>query len=408
MQDKKLGLSMIVKNESHVIERVLRSVAPIIDYWVIADTGSTDGTQDIVKKFFEEKGIPGELLQIEWKDDFSYARNESLKAIEPHVDFGMWIDADEELILEPGFDKRVILDDSLDSVSLRTVYGKVDYTRKNIWKTGKNFAWSGPIHELLGSPDEKTGGVATNMHVIVRPEGSSWGNIREKYLSHAKILEKYTETTNDPRWVFYTAQSYRDAGEYEKSIEWYAKRATIIEGFYEEIYISRFMVARLSESIRKDKKECTLLYQEAHASDPVRGEAIKSLIQMYQRHQDWENAYVFSLYGIRYNRNNPYPNRILFLDKMLYDFEMLELHSLSCFYTKRVEEGSRCYWLMRQQLKELGEEKYMGEDTWKRVIENEKYFPKPSMMPPPQMFPTRNLPTNKGSNFTHSKKKKKR
>ena len=43
---KTLGLSMIVKNESHVILRVLTSISPIIDYWAIVDTGSTDGTQD--------------------------------------------------------------------------------------------------------------------------------------------------------------------------------------------------------------------------------------------------------------------------------------------------------------------------------------------------------------------------
>ena len=76
---KTLGLSMIVKNESHVILRLLNSVAPIIDYWVIADTGSTDGTQEIIQKFFDEKGIPGQLIHSDWIDNFSYARNKSLK-----------------------------------------------------------------------------------------------------------------------------------------------------------------------------------------------------------------------------------------------------------------------------------------------------------------------------------------
>ena len=378
---KTLGLSMIVKNESHVILRVLNSVAPIIDYWVIVDTGSTDGSQDIIKNFFKEKNIPGELIEIEWKD-FSTSRNISLKAVENRVDFGMWIDADEELIIEPGFDKEAILsklspeEKIIDSISIRTIYGKVDYTRKNIWKTKSNFYWNGPIHELLSSPTETSGDLAKGLHVIVRPEGSSWGNIREKYLGHAKILEEYCSTTNDPRWVFYTAQSYRDASEYNKSIEWYNKRALMKDGFYEEIFISKFMVAKLSEAIGKSKNVCTILYQEAHAADPanLRGEAIKALIQMYHRHQDWENAYVFSLYGLRYNKNNPYPHRILFLDKSLHDFEMLDLYSLSCFYTKRTEEGSRAYWVMRQQLEQLGPS-YLSEDVSKRIMGNEQYFP---------------------------------
>ena len=383
---KTLGLSMIVKNESHVILRVLASISPIIDYWAIVDTGSTDGTQDIIRNFFKEKNIPGELIEQEWKD-FSTARNAALDAIEPHADFGMWIDADEELIIEPVFDKQKMLSrvtqegSDMHSISLRTIYGRVDYTRKNIWKTKMGFYWNGPIHELLSSPKETTGDLGVGLHVIVRPEGSSWGNVKEKYSSHAKILEEFCATTYDPRWVFYTGQSYRDASEWEKSIEWYGKRAVMKEGFYEEVFISKFMIAKLSEAMGKPKNECTILYQEAHAADPsnLRGESIKSLVQMYHRYQDWENAYVFSLYGLRYNRANPYPNRILFLDKGLYDYEMLELHALSCFYTNRKEEGARAYWLMRQQLEQLGAG-YLAEDAMKRVLDNEQYYPVTSAM----------------------------
>ena len=55
----KFCFNTMVNNESHVIERMLESVYPYIDYWVIQDNGSTDGTQDIIKNFFNEKGIPG-------------------------------------------------------------------------------------------------------------------------------------------------------------------------------------------------------------------------------------------------------------------------------------------------------------------------------------------------------------
>ena len=46
VKQQTLCLCMIVKNESRVIERCLSAVRPLIDYWVISDTGSTDGTQD--------------------------------------------------------------------------------------------------------------------------------------------------------------------------------------------------------------------------------------------------------------------------------------------------------------------------------------------------------------------------
>ena len=51
----KITLCMIVKNESHIIHECLNSIYKYIDYWIVSDTGSTDGTQDIIKNFFAEK-----------------------------------------------------------------------------------------------------------------------------------------------------------------------------------------------------------------------------------------------------------------------------------------------------------------------------------------------------------------
>ena len=237
MNKTTLGLSMIMKNEAHVILRCLKSIVSIIDYWVIVDTGSTDGSQEIVKNFFKEQNIPGELIEIEWKD-FSTSRNVALNVLEPHVDYGMWIDCDEELIIDKNFNKESLFNSTPDAILIKTIYGKINYTRKNIWKTNKQFNWDGPIHEVLSSPIESSINVANNLHVIVRAEGSSWTNIKQKYLDHAKILEEYTLVNSDPRWIFYTAQSYRDASEYEKAIEWYEKRASIDTGYTEEIFAS--------------------------------------------------------------------------------------------------------------------------------------------------------------------------
>ena len=71
-------LVMIVKNESKVIRRCIDSVRNYINYWVIVDTGSTDGTQDLIKEIMDEYGIKGELHERPWVD-FGYNRTESLE-----------------------------------------------------------------------------------------------------------------------------------------------------------------------------------------------------------------------------------------------------------------------------------------------------------------------------------------
>ena len=70
-------LSMIVKNETHIIKECFDSVYKFIDYWVIVDTGSTDGTQELIKNYFAEKGIPGELIERPWVS-FGHNRSEAL------------------------------------------------------------------------------------------------------------------------------------------------------------------------------------------------------------------------------------------------------------------------------------------------------------------------------------------
>ncbi|HBO81928.1 MAG TPA: family 2 glycosyl transferase, partial [Cupriavidus sp.] len=87
----RICLSMIVKNEAAVIERCLRAVRPHIHAWAISDTGSTDGTQDIIRNTLGD--LPGELIERPWVD-FSTNRNEALALAAKHGDYALLIDAD--------------------------------------------------------------------------------------------------------------------------------------------------------------------------------------------------------------------------------------------------------------------------------------------------------------------------
>ena len=73
-------LCMIVKDEEHIITTCLESIYKHIDRYDITDTGSTDKTKEIIKTFFEEKGIPGEVHEMEWLG-FGKSRTSHLKTL---------------------------------------------------------------------------------------------------------------------------------------------------------------------------------------------------------------------------------------------------------------------------------------------------------------------------------------
>ena len=89
-------LNMIVKNEASIIVDTLTNILANIhiDYWVIADTGSDDGTQSVIQTFFQQRGIPGELLQHEWKN-FGHNRELALQGAQGKTDYVFFFDADD-------------------------------------------------------------------------------------------------------------------------------------------------------------------------------------------------------------------------------------------------------------------------------------------------------------------------
>jgi len=83
----KLSLCMIVKDEQANISRALDSVTGITDEIIVVDTGSRDDTREIARKF------NAKIIDIDWEDDFSKARNTGLR----HAtgDYILCLDADE-------------------------------------------------------------------------------------------------------------------------------------------------------------------------------------------------------------------------------------------------------------------------------------------------------------------------
>ncbi len=82
-----VSLCMIARDEEASIPKAFESVQKIADEIIVVDTGSTDRTKEIVKRY------GGRIIDMEWRDDFSAARNRALQ--EATGDYILCMDADE-------------------------------------------------------------------------------------------------------------------------------------------------------------------------------------------------------------------------------------------------------------------------------------------------------------------------
>ena len=377
-----LGLNIIVKNEEKVIKRLLDTVTPIIDYYCIIDTGSTDRTKEIAKEVMDAAGIPGEIHDHEWIN-FCAARTFALEKIEGKCEWAFWIDADEQLIYDPKFQKESLKANfaNMDCVSMEVEYGPQTYFRTQFFRPDFQWKWIGAVHEVL-VPRETAkaprGGQIKGLTTLVTPDGASWGDNsresqRQKYSEHAELLLEYIKGDPDVRWLFYLGQSYRDSFQWKESEEWYAKRAAATGGYWEERYFAQLMVASMKANQQKPAEEILEAYAQCSKFDPNRCEHYMPIVKHHQATGNWPYSYILSkfLYD-NYSGKNPFPRSSLFIDKAVYDWQILDLHCIGAYWMGKHAEARSCY----NKLRKACNKGLVPEAEVKRIIANQEWYTK--------------------------------
>ena len=319
-QDKiKMCLWTHVQNEAPIIERMLETAVDYIDFWVIVDNGSTDGTQDIIKNFFIKEGIPGELYQSEigWKGhgvnrqhawDFLCSTNHG-------CDYILRMDADEGLIVDESFDWGTIG----DSDSYNVIYVSGDYCtpRTWLWNFNYEFYWQDDkahetIHRKDGLPLTQT-----QLPFEFRQTGLSVGNSYQdpiKYLKDVLNLETQLHErlrdgsrTHDEYYHLYylcrsfnytnfhlsdpSAQQYFPYGEdglrmfLERGLFYYEKLIQTFGDYWVHYYYRSMLYDQIGDN---DKKVLDL--KSANYYSPHRAEPVWHLYNYYKSIEDRERA----------------------------------------------------------------------------------------------------------------------
>lgn len=326
-QKKTVCLNMIVKNEKDVIKRSLGSVKGIIDYWVILDTGSTDGTQEIIKEFM--KDIPGELHEDPFRN-FEYSRNKALDYAKGKADYTMFIDADEEWVYDDDF-KLPHLDKDFYYVTIK--HGNTVYVRNSFIKDKLNWRWHGVLHEYIGAPEARTSETIKGITNIYRAEGAR-SKDPKKYEKDAAVFEAaLLEDPNNSRYRFYLAQSYRDAGLKEQALKNYQMRAAM-GGWDQEVFWAMLEAAHLQRRLEMPEEVFIASYWKAYQYRPSRAEPLYYIANHYRSKGDNLTCYMFANLGV----NIPFSDDILFVQKWIYDWGLPMEYSVGAYWIGKYDE----------------------------------------------------------------------
>ncbi|MFC4777726.1 glycosyltransferase [Paenibacillus sp. GCM10023252] len=223
-----ISLCMIVKNEEQVLARCLDSVHSVVDEIIIVDTGSTDRTIEIAKRYTQH------VHHFKWIDDFAAARNEAFsKATMSHI---LWLDADD-VLLDADRKKltllKLTLGEHVDSVLMdyhlsADENGQVTTSlkRNRLVRSDRGFRWVGAVHEYLAvSGTSIDGGIAVTH---LREEHDRDRNIR---IYEAMLQQGQTLSVRD---LYYYGNELLDHGHYERAIASYEQFLATKQGWVED------------------------------------------------------------------------------------------------------------------------------------------------------------------------------
>jgi len=231
---------MIAKNEEKNLANCLNSIKDIIDEIMIMDTGSTDKTKEIAKKF------NAKIFDFKWIDDFSAARNESLKYVTK--DWILVLDADETLDEESKKTiKGLIKDKETDAflflqknyTNNSSIAGFVNEEHKKngksysgwygsfivrLFRNKKGYKFKGTVHELVEQSIEAKNGKIAATNVAIHHYGNANPEIvKKKRQFYLELCKKKIKQKSDTSSYYELGVLYKENDKFDDAIKSFKK-----------------------------------------------------------------------------------------------------------------------------------------------------------------------------------------
>ncbi len=343
----------MVGNEAKTITRMLDSVAPYIDYYVIQCNGKLDNTKEIIENFFREKNIPGFTYETNWEYpglNRDHTLQECLKA-NHGCDWILRMDADERLHVDDNFDWSILDDTSITSYNIGAEAHDTKYFRTWFWNA--NLPWffqHDKRHETIHLPEIGENFQRINMpwgfRHKVSQDGETW-YVPRKFLNDALELEKDKvvgyKVLEDYYHLWYIAKSYADSygnpnelpfgklhsDEYARRSIWYFERflgltqdwdnSKTAKSYNEMAYFALITMAHAHYFIG-NKKETEENFILSEQFQPNRNEHLVYLCMFLEKEGRFEEMIPYIDKMLEPERKNPFPNSsFLIEDRAYYD-----------------------------------------------------------------------------------------
>lgn len=322
-----LGLVMIVRNEAHGIAATLESVKPFVDHWSILDTGSTDGTPDVIRQVMA--GVPGTLHEGPFVD-FSTARNLALDLLGEATTYSLMLDADD--VIErgeslTGFFSAPVTDDAL---LVNRVTG-VSWWSPLLLRTAARWRYRGRVHEYVCGPrGEVASRQVPGLIVHHRRPILSVMAVHTRWLRDAEMLrEDFDAGVDRARSAFYLAQTFDCLGRMEDALHWYTVRAGL-DGWREETFEAMFRRGRCLARLSRWEEAFPALLA-AFSFSPSRAEPLFEIAEHYRITNELDLCYLFA----RRAAEMPRPTHGLFVEDAIYTWKAHDLVAISAYYLGR-------------------------------------------------------------------------
>lgn len=333
-----LTLTMIVKDEVKTLARTLASVKPFLDRWAILDTGSTDGTQDLIRR--EMAGVPGEVFEEPFVD-FSTSRNRALELAGEETEYVMWLDADDELMNGKALVSFLERERGQRGRDREAYYVRVEmgirFDSPRVARTRAGWRFRGAVHEILMHPDRPPP-VHRIPEVLIHHDaaGDSAERSRRRWERDVVLLGRAVAADpRDTRSAFYYAETLLWLGRYADAEEAFQRRIAL-GGWYEEVFESKMALARIAAAEERPWPEVEERYLDAHLFSPHRAEPLHAIAVHYDSLGQHALTFLFARRGFEM----PLPVRdTLFVDEEVYTWKLADLVATSAYWIGQLEIG---------------------------------------------------------------------